>query len=53
MRVVQSIPGFKSLRCAALVIAGIKTMDIIEQHPLDGFTDPATSIADPFCSLAS
>ena len=44
--------GFKSLRCARAIIAGIETMHITKKGQLDCHKDRASSAADKFYSLA-
>jgi putative transposase len=51
-RIVRPMLGFKSFRCAAILIAGIEIMHMIKKHQLDGFKDQAPSAADRFYSLA-
>ena len=44
--------GFKSFRCASMLIAGIETMHMIKKGQLNGSKDRASSAADKFYSLA-
>ena len=44
--------GFKSFRCARVIIAGIETMHMIKKGQLDGLKATTSSAADKFYSLA-
>ena len=44
--------GFKSFRCAGILIAGIETMPMIRQGHLGDIKDKATSAANQFYSMA-
>jgi putative transposase len=44
--------GFKNLRCARALIAGIEAMHMIKKGQLDCSEDQASSAADQFYSLA-
>ena len=43
--------GFKSLRCARDIIAGIETMHMVKKEPPEFVKDEAWSAADKFHSL--
>jgi putative transposase len=45
--------GFKSFRCAGIILAGIETMHMITKGQLDCRNVQALSAADQFYSLAS
>ena len=49
---MRPTPGFKNVRCAHALIAGIETMHMIKKGQLDGSKDRASAPADPFYSLA-
>ena len=51
-RIVRPMLGFKSFRCARILIAGIETMHMIRKAQLDGLKDQASSAAAQFYSLA-
>ena len=44
--------GFKSFRCASILIAGIETMHMIKKGRLAGLKQQASSAADQFYSMA-
>jgi hypothetical protein len=44
--------GFKSFRCARIILAGIETMHMIKKGQLDCLNAQASSAADQFYSLA-
>ncbi len=44
--------GFKSFRCARILLAGIETMHMIRKGQLRKVKDKATSAANQFYSLA-
>ena len=51
-RVVRPMLGFKNLRCARALIAGIETMHMIKKGQLAAIKDRVSSAADEFYSLA-
>ena len=51
-RIVRPMLGFKSFRCASILIAGIETMHMIKKGQLDFVKDRTSSAADKFYSLA-
>ena len=51
-RIVRPMLGFKSFRCANILIAGIETMHMIKKGRLDGLKATTSSAADKFYSLA-
>ena len=51
-RVVRPMLGFKTFRCARVLIAGIETMHMIKKGQLDCPKDQASSAASQFHSLA-
>ena len=51
-KIVRPMLGFKSLRCASILIAGIEIMHMINKGQLDGLKEQASSAADQFHSLA-
>jgi putative transposase len=51
-RVVRPMLGFKSFRCASILIAGIETMHMIKKGQLDCPKAQASSAASQFYSLA-
>jgi putative transposase len=51
-RRVRLMLGFKSFRCASILIAGIETMHMIKKGQLDCPEGQASSAADQFYSLA-
>ena len=46
------MPGFKTFRCARIIIAGIETMHMIRKGPLDCPVGQAMFSADQFYTLA-
>ena len=44
--------GFKPLRCAGILLAGIELMPMIRKGQLGAIKDPASSAANQFYSLA-
>ena len=51
-RFVRPVLGFKSLRCARAIIAGIETMHMIKKGQLGFAKDRTSPAADKFYSLA-
>ena len=51
-RITRPMLGFKSFRCARILIAGIETMHMIRKGQLGQDKDPASSTANQFYSLA-
>ena len=51
-RFVRPVLGFKSLRCARAIIAGIETMHMVKKGQLDFAKDRTPSASDKFYSLA-
>jgi transposase-like protein len=51
-RITRSTLGFKTFRCARILIAGIETMPMIRKGQLCDIKDQATSPATQFYSLA-
>ena len=51
-RVVRPMLGFKTFRCARVLIAGIETMHMIRKGQLDCPEGQASSAANPYYSLA-
>jgi putative transposase len=51
-RIVRPMLGFKTFRCASILIAGIETMHMIRKGQLDCPAGQASSAASQFCSLA-
>ena len=51
-RIVRPMLGFKSSRCAAILISGIEIMHMIRKGQLAGLIDQALSAPDQFYSLA-
>lgn len=51
-RIVRPMLGFKSFRCAAILIAGIETMHMIRKGQFDCPEGQASSAANQFYSLA-
>ena len=51
-RVMRPMLGFKSLRCARAIIAGIETMHMVKKGQLDFAKDRTPSASDKFYSLA-
>ena len=50
--IVRPMLGFKSLRCASILIAGIEIMHMTNKGQLAGLKQQASSAADHFYSLA-
>jgi putative transposase len=51
-RITRPMLGFKSFRCARVLIAGIETMHMIRKGQLEVIKDQASSAANQFYSLA-
>ena len=51
-RITRPMLGFKSFRCAGILIAGIEVMHMIRKGQLGDIKDPASSGASRFYSLA-
>ena len=51
-RMTRPMLGFKTLRCARILLAGIEVMHMIRNGQLGAIEDPASSAANPFYSLA-
>ena len=51
-RITRPMLGFKTLRCARILIAGIEVMHMIRKGQLSGIKDQAWSAANQFYSLA-
>ena len=51
-RITRPMLGFKTFRCAQILIAGIEVMHMIRKGQLDGIKDQASSPANQFYSLA-
>jgi putative transposase len=51
-RVTRPMLGFKTFRCARLIIAGIETMHMIRKNQMCVLKDRASSAANQFYSLA-
>ena len=51
-RMTRPMLGFKTLRCARILLAGIEVMHLIRNGQLGAIKDPASSAANPFYSLA-
>ena len=51
-RITRPMLGFKSFRCAGILIAGIETMPMIRKGQLGNFKDKDSSAASQFYSLA-
>ena len=51
-RVTRPMLGFKTFRCARIIIAGIETMHMIRKNQLGDIKDQASSAANHFYSLA-
>ena len=51
-RITRPMLGFKTFRCARILIAGIKTMHMIRKGQLAVLKDQASSPANQFYSLA-
>ena len=51
-RMARPMLGFKTLRCARILLAGIELMHMIRNGQLGAVKDPASSAANPFYSPA-
>ena len=51
-RIVRPMMGFKALRCARIILAGIEVMHMIKKGQLDCPKAQASSAASQFYSLA-
>ncbi len=51
-RITRPMLGFKTFRCARILIAGIETMHMIRKGQLSGIKDQASAAANQFYSLA-
>jgi putative transposase len=51
-RITRQMLGFKTFRCASILIAGVETMHMIRKGQLGNIKDRATSAANRFYSLA-
>ena len=51
-RITRPMLGFKTFRCARILIVGIEVMHMIRKGQLGGVKDPASSSANQFYSLA-
>ena len=51
-RVTRPMLGFKTFRCARIIIAGIETMHMIRKNQLGDIKDQASSAANQFYWLA-
>ncbi len=51
-RIVRPMRGFKSFRCASILLAGIETMHMIKKGQLDRLKAQASTAASQFYSLA-
>ena len=51
-RVTRPMLGFKTFRCARIIIAGIETMQMIRKGQLADIKDQTSSAAKQFYSLA-
>ena len=51
-RVTRPMLGFKTFRCARIIIGGIETMHMIRKNQLGDIKDQASSAANQFYSLA-
>jgi transposase-like protein len=51
-RITRPMLGFKTFRCARILIAGIEIMHMIHKDQLTGIKDQASSPANQFYSLA-
>lgn len=52
-RIIRPMLGFKSFRCARILLAGIETMHMIKKGQLDCLDRQVASAADQFYSLAA
>jgi transposase-like protein len=50
-RIVRPMLGFKTFRCARILIAGIEVMHMIRKSQLANIKDPASSPANQLYSL--
>jgi len=51
-RITRPMLGFKTFRCARILIAGIEIMHMLRKGQLGGLKDQASSPAEHFYSLA-
>ena len=51
-RITRPMLGFKTFRCARILIAGIQVMHMIRKGQLGGIKDRSSSAANQFYSLA-
>ena len=51
-RIVRPMLGFKNVRCARALIAGIETMHMIKKGQFNGLKDRTSSAAEQFYSMA-
>ena len=51
-RVTRPMLGFKTFRCARIIIGGIETMHMIRKHQLGNIKERASTAANQFYSLA-
>ena len=51
-RITRPMLGFKTFRCARILIAGIEVMHMIRKGQLGAIKDQASSAANQFYSLA-
>ena len=51
-RITRPMLGFKTFRCAGILIAGIEVMHLIRKGQLGNIKDRASSVANQFYSLA-
>ena len=51
-RITRPMLGFKTFRCARILIAGIEVMHMIRKGQLGDFKDRSSSAANQFYSLA-
>ena len=51
-RIIRPMLGFKTLRCARILITGIEVMHMIRKGQLGAIQDRASSVANQFFSLA-
>ena len=51
-RITRPMLGFKTFRCAKILLAGIEVMQMIRKGQLGAIKDPASSAANQFYSLA-
>jgi putative transposase len=51
-RITRPMLGFKTFRCARILLAGIEVMHMIRKGQLGNIKDRATSTANQFYSLA-